>query len=424
MIRFLLKGLLRDRQRSFFPIIIVALGVALTVLLHCWIEGVMGDMVDFNARFSTGHIKIMSRAYAENVDQTPNDLALVGIDRLQADLRKEWPAMTWARRIRFGGLLDAPDEKGETKAQGPVMGLAVDLLSEQSAELDRLNIRKALVRGNLPQKQGEILVSEEFTRKLEVKPGDSVTLLGSTMHGSMTMHNFIIAGTVEFGIVVMDRGAMIADITDAQLALDMDDAAGEILGYFANGMYDDAKAAEMAKKFNAKFAGSEDEFAPLMLRLKEQNDLAGLIDYASAMTGTVVFAFVLVMSIVLWNAGLIGGLRRYGEVGLRLAIGENKGHVYRSMIYESVLIGTFGSILGSIVGLGFAYLLQTKGIDVSGIMKSATMMLPTVFRAHITPEAYYIGFMPGLVATVLGTMLSGIGIYRRQTAQLFKELEI
>jgi len=28
-----------------------------------------------------------------------------------------------------------------------------------------------------------------------------------------------------------------------------------------------------------------------------------------------------------------------------------------------------------------------------------------------------------LISTVIGTMLSGIGIYKRKTAQLFKELE-
>ncbi len=51
------------------------------------------------------------------------------------------------------------------------------------------------------------------------------------------------------------------------------------------------------------------------------------------------------------------------------------------------------------------------------------MMMPTVFRANITTTAYYLGFIPGLFSVVLGTMLSGIGIYKRKTAQLFKELE-
>ena len=57
-------------------------------------------------------------------------------------------------------------------------------------------------------------------------------------------------------------------------------------------------------------------------------------------------------------------------------------------------------------------------------MKNASMMLPSVFRARITLEAWYIGFLPGLFSTVLGALLAGIGIFKRNTAQLFKELEV
>ena len=74
MIKFLIKGLFRDRIRSLMPMLIVAIGVMLTVFLYCYLLGVMGDMIDFNARFSTGHVKIMTKAYSENQDQNPNDL--------------------------------------------------------------------------------------------------------------------------------------------------------------------------------------------------------------------------------------------------------------------------------------------------------------------------------------------------------------
>ena len=37
----------------------------------------MGDMIDMNARFVSGHVKIMTRAYDENSDQAPLDLALL-----------------------------------------------------------------------------------------------------------------------------------------------------------------------------------------------------------------------------------------------------------------------------------------------------------------------------------------------------------
>jgi len=140
-------------------------------------------------------------------------------------------------------------------------------------------------------------------------------------------------------------------------------------------------------------------------------------------SGILVFIFVMVMSIVLWNAGLLGGLRRYGEVGIRLAIGEHKGSVYRSMIYESIFIGLAGSVVGTCLGLASAYWLQTQGLDISGLMKNVNMMFPSVIRANITTQTYYIGFFPGVFSTVLGTVLAGIGIYKRQTATLFKELE-
>ena len=424
MIKFLLKGLLRDHHRSLFPILIVSSGVMLTVLIQCWISGVLGEMIDTSAAFSTGHVKIMSRAYAENVGQIPNDLALTDVDNLIRQLRSDYPDMDWVKRIQFGGLLDAPDEKGETRAQGPVLGTAVQLFPDNSTEVQRLNIKKSLIRGSLPVKSGEILISETFADKLGVKPGDVVTLLSSTMYGSMAMQNYILTGTLNFGVIAMDRAAMIIDITDAQAVLDMRDVAGEILGYFANNVYSDKQAKYLAAEFNAIYEQDTDEFAPIMLRLAEQNGLDSMLDYVSSLIGAFIAIFVFAMSIVLWNAGLIGGLRRYGEVGLRLAIGENKGHVYISMILESVLIGIIGSVFGSVLGLGISYYLQTVGFDISALMKNVTMVIPSVFRAHVTPQAYYIGFIPGLFSTVLGTMLAGIGIYRRKTAQLFKELEV
>jgi putative ABC transport system permease protein len=63
------------------------------------------------------------------------------------------------------------------------------------------------------------------------------------------------------------------------------------------------------------------------------------------------------------------------------------------------------------------------GIDVTSMMKNSTMMFTDVIRAEVTPFTYLIGFLPGMLATFLGTAISGIGIYKRQTSQLFKELE-
>ena len=145
MIKFLLKGILRDKTRSLLPIVVVSIGVALTIALSAYMKGAFGDMIDQNARFDTGHVKVMTRAYLENKNQMPNDLALLGVDSLTQSLRQDFPDFQWVQRIRFGGLIDVPDENGESKGQGPASGMAIDLLNESSGEAKRLNIETSLV---------------------------------------------------------------------------------------------------------------------------------------------------------------------------------------------------------------------------------------------------------------------------------------
>ncbi len=426
MIQFLLKGILRDRRRSLLPILVVAAGVFLTVLLSCWMKGVFGDVIDLSANFDTGHVKVMTRAYAENVNQLPNDLALIDVAELRSKLERDFPAMEFVERIRFGGLIDVPDANGETRSQGPAAGQAIDFLSPRTNEPDRLNIPNSIRRGRMPQASGEALLSEDFAQKLKVDLNEQVTLFGSTMEGSMAFMNFQVVGTVSFGATVLDRGAILVDIGDARTALDMEDAAGEVLGFFKDNVYDDTQAQAIAAAFNRDYLDDEDEFAPVMKRLKEQGDLGSMIDTAENMSFILISVFVFTMSLVLWNAGLLGGLRRYAEFGVRLAMGEEKRHIYMTLIYEAILIGVIGSVVGTVLGLSAAYYLQEYGIDFSSMMKSSSlsMMVPQVYRAEITPESFYLGFIPGLISMVLGAALSGMGIYRRQTAQLFKELEV
>lgn len=421
MIRFFIKGLIRDRQRSLLPIIVVTLGVMLAVFMQTWMTGILGDMIDFNARFSTGHVKIMSRAYNDYIDQKPNDLALLETSAFVEELKGKHPDIDWVERISFGGLMDAPDENGETREQGPAFGMALDLLSEESKETERLNLQNILITGNIPAAPNELILSEDFRQKLDVEPGDQVTLITSTMYGAMSITNFVVSGSIDFGVGALDRGGVIADISGIRMALDMQDATGELLGFF-EGDYDDERAVTFTETFNSEYTNEADIFSPIMVPLRNQNNLTGMLDIIGYMQGIISTIFLLAMAIVLWNTGLLGGLRRYSEMGLRMAIGEHKGHIYRSLISESLVIGIVGSITGTAVGLLIAKLLE-NGIDFSEFLEGSNMMMSGIYRAQITTEAYYIGFIPGVLATFLGTALAGIGIYRRQTANLIKELQ-
>jgi putative ABC transport system permease protein len=265
-----------------------------------------------------------------------------------------------------------------------------------------------------------------LANRLGINIGESVTFIGSTMHGSFSTFNYYVAGTFSLNMGPVDKEMMIVDISGARLALDMEDAASEILGYTHSLYYEDQPTVVLSQNFNVNNSDSTDIFSPIMLALRDSNQMGDMVDFNNAAMALILGIFLVIVMIVLWNMGLMNNLRRYGEIGMRLAIGESKGQVFRSMIMEAVIIGFIGSIVGTVMGLGITYYLQEVGIDYSkGLenLSSTSLVISNVFYAQVTPDLYYIGFIPGVFATVLGTMLAGRAIYKREMAQLFKELE-
>ena len=424
MIKFLLKGILNDKGRSLLPIIVVTLGSMLTIFLHSWLTGVMGESIELSSNYNTGDVRVMTRAYAADKEQFPNDLAILDSPLLVEELKKLEPSVEWAERIRFGALADFPDSLGETRGQGAVVGWAVDLLGEGSKEPQRFNLQESLERGRLPEKAGECLLSEDLAARYGVSPGEQFTLFGTTMEGGFSFTNFIVSGTIRFGSPALDRGAVIADIEDIRAAFDMDGASGEILGFLPYDYFNEEEAEAVKSRLNAEWASDEDEFAPVAQSLRDVPGMADFLAYSNYIGTIMIFLFVSAMAIVLWNAGLLGGLRRYTEFGVRIALGEDKGHIYRSLLWEALMTGVIGSVIGTALGVTVVYALNSHGIDISGMMKNATMLMPSVMRPAVTPVMWYIGFIPGVFSMLLGNALAGIGIYKRETARLFNELEV
>ena len=424
MIKFLLKGILRDKSKSLIPVCVISLGVFITVFMSGFVDGVLSEMISSNANLDTGHLKVMTKPYNENKDQLPNDLALLEIDLLIESLESEYPNLEWVPRIKFGGILDVPDVNGETIIQGPGIGLGLSILGEDKGEIERLSIKKSIVRGSMPENPNEILLSEVFSKKLKINPGDEVTFFGSTMEGSMVFESFVMSGTVMFGNPVLDRSTFIVDFKKTQMILDMENGSSELLAYFKTNFYDDKTALKIESNFNKKYLKSEDEFAPIILSLRNQNDLGATLDLVNSFSFIFISIFVIAMSLVLWNTGLIGGLRRYQEFGIRLALGESKKHVYSLLIIESIIIGFIGSTFGTGLGFILCYYMQENGIDISEALTNSVVIIPSVLKAKVSSNLLYLGYIPGLISIVFGTALAGRGIFKRNTSKLFKELEV
>ena len=426
MIKFLTIGLLRDRSRSLFPVLVITLTVTLVIFTIGFMQGMLNNLLLDTAVILTGHEKVVTRAYSEESQLMPNDLALMDVDQLIENLEQEYPDFFWSPRITFAGLLDVPDENGETKFQGPVIAFGIDFLNDESRQVEIWELERSLVDGKLPENRDDALISSKMADQLNISAGESVTFIGSTMDNAFTTYNFNVSGIFNLRKGQTDKQMMLVDLSGARLALDMDNAASAIFGFTHSLYYDDETAVALRTDYNNTKSDSLDIFSPFMLALRDGNQMGTMVDVSGAMIAIMGGIFLVVVMVVLWNMGLMNGLRRYGEVGLRLAMGESKGQVYRSMISEAVIIGLTGTVVGTGIGLAITYYVQENGIDYTkGIeaLSNSSMVMPNIFYAQVTPDLFYIGFIPGVLATVLGTMLAGIAIYKREMAQLFKELE-
>ena len=206
MIAFLLRGVLRDKSRFLFPFTVVTLGVALVVALVGFMEGVFMGMIDMTANLDAGHLRLVNKPLYDEEHLRPLDRSLAGQKETRAWLKKNSPEQVeWFPRIRWGAILDVPDENGETLSQTPVVGMALELRTENSMELKRMKVEESLVSGRLPESPNEMLMGDQLAETLGVGLGQSVTVLGQSFDGGMVADNYQIIGLVKFGVSAMDK---------------------------------------------------------------------------------------------------------------------------------------------------------------------------------------------------------------------------
>ncbi len=431
MIAFLIRGILRDKSRFLFPFTVVSIGVALVVSLVGFMEGVFMGMIDMTANLDAGHLRLVNKPFYDEEHLRPLDRSLAGQKETRDWLKKNSPdEVEWSPRIRWGAILDVPDANGETLSQTPVVGMALELRAKNSKELKRMKIAESLVGGRLPESPNEMLMGNQLAETLGIGLGQSVTVLGQSFDGGMVADNYQVIGLVKFGVSAMDKKMVLIDIADAQNSFYMEDMITDWLGFFPPDYsldeYEKVKVAlqEPLKEWIAsppKSWAKDDE--PILLSVRDQQNIGAIADKFYIIQGFVVGIFTFLMILVLWNAGILSGIHRYGEMGLRLAFGESHWKLILTLGIEGLVVGILGALAGSIFGGAFTYFLQEVGVNMGDSFAQTGMMINDVVRARLTIGGFVQGILPGIFASVAGTLVASLAIFKRSEANLFRELE-
>jgi putative ABC transport system permease protein len=431
LIGFWFRGLFREKSRFLFPFTVVAIGVALVVALVGFMEGVFMGMIEMTANLDSGHIRLVNKPFYDEEHLRSLDRALANQRETRSWLIKHSaPDIVWSPRIRWGALLDVPDEKGDTRSQTPVVGMAMDLKSSESPEIKRLRLDTSLVKGSLPKGRNQMLMGYQLAEVLDVSVGQSITLIGQSFDGGLVTDNYQVSGLVRFGVAAMDKKMVLIDLIDGQDTFYMEDMVTDWLGFFPPSS-DFARYEEIKNNLKADFkdwikSPPEDwakDDLPIVLSIRDQQNIGAIMDKFWVIKGFVVGIFIFLMVLVLWNAGILSGIHRYGEMGLRLAFGESPWRVISSLAIEGLWIGVLGSLVGASFGGAYAWYLQEVGYNMGDNFAQSGLMINDVVRARVSIGGFVQGLVPGIFASVAGTLMASLAIFKRSEASLFRELE-
>ena len=128
---------MRDRSRSFFPLIIITAIVAIIIFFSGFLNGIYNSLFFNTALVNSGHVKVVTHAYNLEYQLLPNDLALLDTKELVEELNNKYSNYIWTPRITFAGLLDVPDANGETFKRNVVSKIKITLYSSQNYLLSK-----------------------------------------------------------------------------------------------------------------------------------------------------------------------------------------------------------------------------------------------------------------------------------------------
>jgi putative ABC transport system permease protein len=201
----------------------------------------------------------------------------------------------------------------------------------------------------------DVLVSENFARRHNVKVGGYITIPG--MNGPVTLR--VIDTVKDYswsrGTIFMDRKRYAGRFGD-----DLIDMCHVFLKSGRNGNPQPDPALEAFAADKGLFLTDKDALRKFLSELISRVFLLAYLQQ-------VVIGVVAALGVV--TALLISVLQRKRELGLLMAVGATPGQVLRSVLAEAMLMGLFGTALGILIGLPMEwYVLKVVLVEESGFV--------------------------------------------------------
>ncbi len=339
-----LRFLTENRGQTTLILLGITIGVAVMVFLSALIDGLQADLIDKTVG-SSPHI-IVTRQAQEPL-QLPEGSSHTGLFPLQLQRSGnrpivEWQALTTAMRhdSQLSAVLPVLDgaaiiRRGSVSKSVALRGMAL-------AEADPIyHISDSIIAGSPKMEPGSLLIGSELASELDLRPGDTVML---EIIGQDPISQ-LVGGIFDLGVQNLNKRWVIIDRTRAASLLGMQDRVTEI----EMQVNDIFSASDLAQRWAERLPGYEvvswqESNASLLSALKSQSNSSYTIQFFVLLAVTLGVSSVLAISAV----------QKSKQIGILKAIGIRTASVERVFMLQGGILGTVGSIGGTILGTAMA----------------------------------------------------------------------
>jgi len=221
---------------------------------------------------------------------------------------------------------------------------------------DRIyNINNRIYEGKRIESRREILIGEDLREELEADLGDRLTI--SSPDGSFS--TFTIAGFYDLGVASINKTWIIANLETIQQVSGFDRRITSIEMIVDNVFEANTLASQIEQELDNEDIKVEN--------WKDQNE-----DLLSALNGqqtsSTIIQAVIILSVVIAIASVlaISVLQKSRQIGILKAMGIKNLAASMIFIYQGLLIGLVGSIIGITLGISLLYAFNIFTTDPDG----------------------------------------------------------
>ena len=384
-----LKNVFRNKKRTLITLAAVFFGVFLSVLANGLNKGLEWQIGDLYIKTDTSALKIVNESYQIDDLTNPIDYPINKYEPITKVLAGNPDVKAFSPRISFHGSLT--NGVNEIRA----IGLGVDPVHE-----DAVFHRSEGIVSGCYLKTGEqgIIIGADLAGLLELKVGDTVTVIAEATQMGMNAYDLEIKGLVRTGNPLLDGGAFWVPI----------DFTRDLLSF--TGITDipvSLKKNSQIEAFKTGFARKDlPEKVQVLTWRDYTRDFVQLVEFRARLINILTMMILLIAAAGIANTMLMAMMERKREIGNLMAMGVRRGEIVRLFLIEGAMIGFLGSIVAVILGSGIVTYFQINGIALGAKISEAIGDVPIAGKlyAYLDWTQVTAYFLMGLGVSVISTV--------------------